>query len=642
MRFILAALLVASAVTAAAAEWTPLDLTYETRTANGVVTCGIAPSRRDAFTTSTRGIRVINPHTNATGLTLQLRGTAQLDAYPEAKAAFIRAATSWERYISNPITVIIDVDFGPTKFGVPYPSTDILGATNPVLLVGSYSSARSALIASAWWSEEQRLYAGLPPTSISTDIGSTTTAVATSANLRALKLLSSTPSVTDKAPSIGFNSAHTFDFDRADGIARGAVDFEATATHEIGHALGFSSLVGFVELDSTFPVAVSILDMFRVRPGTTVDSLASTQRIQSSGGQQQLIQPSWTVNLSTGRPDGTGGDLNQASHWKDDALDDFYWGVMDPTLPSAIIEFITIDDLAAFDRLGYDISYPAAPAAPSSLRATATGATSIRLEWIDNSTDESEFRLETVSQNRWQEVGGIRANATAATVTGLTPGATYRYRLLSTNAGGYSDYSNEASATTPTEACTAPAITSGPASQTITKGTTATLTVTASGTAPLQYQWYTGSVATGSPVLNATAASYVTPALQNTTSYAVKVSNACGSTSSGVATVTIPIPAPAAPSGLKYDSRTASTVLLSWSHDGRDVSGFSSYVSTDGVTYSKWNDHPASTKSILVTNLVVTQGYYFRVAAFNGGGQSSYAAVFVPPAASSRRRAVRR
>ncbi|HYE13986.1 MAG TPA: hypothetical protein VD968_06055, partial [Pyrinomonadaceae bacterium] len=47
-----------------------------------------------------------------TGLTIVLRGTAQLDANPEAKAAFTRAAAAWEAIITTPITVVIDVDYG--------------------------------------------------------------------------------------------------------------------------------------------------------------------------------------------------------------------------------------------------------------------------------------------------------------------------------------------------------------------------------------------------------------------------------------------------------------------------------------------------------------------------------------------------
>src|SRR5947208_13522052 len=53
----------------------------------------------------------------------------------------------------------------------------------------------------------------------------------------------------------------------------------------------------------------------------------------------------------------------------------------------------------------------------------------------------------------------------------------------------------------------APAITTQPASQTVSAGQTATFTVAATGTAPLSYQWQKNGTAIGA----ATAASYTAP-----------------------------------------------------------------------------------------------------------------------------------
>jgi hypothetical protein len=44
--------------------------------------------------------------TEATGLTIVLRATDQLNANPTAKAAFTAAAAKWEALIQSPITVI--------------------------------------------------------------------------------------------------------------------------------------------------------------------------------------------------------------------------------------------------------------------------------------------------------------------------------------------------------------------------------------------------------------------------------------------------------------------------------------------------------------------------------------------------------
>jgi formylglycine-generating enzyme required for sulfatase activity len=86
---------------------------------------------------------------------------------------------------------------------------------------------------------------------------------------------------------------------------------------------------------------------------------------------------------------------------------------------------------------------------------------------------------------------------------------------------------------------TPPSITTQPASSAITSGSTATLTVTATGTAPLSYQWYQGAVGTTTTPIGTNSASFTTPALTATTSYWVKVSNSAGNVNSSLVTVTV-------------------------------------------------------------------------------------------------------
>jgi Zn-dependent metalloprotease len=84
----------------------------------------------------------------------------------------------------------------------------------------------------------------------------------------------------------------------------------------------------------------------------------------------------------------------------------------------------------------------------------------------------------------------------------------------------------------------APSITSQPANQTVAAGATATFTVTASGTAPLSYQWRKN----GASVSGATSASYTTPATttaDNGATFSVVVTNSAGSATSNNATLTV-------------------------------------------------------------------------------------------------------
>ncbi|HYC60603.1 MAG TPA: FG-GAP-like repeat-containing protein [Thermoanaerobaculia bacterium] len=90
-----------------------------------------------------------------------------------------------------------------------------------------------------------------------------------------------------------------------------------------------------------------------------------------------------------------------------------------------------------------------------------------------------------------------------------------------------------------TPVCTAPLITTQPQSQSTTSGTSRTLSVTATGTGPFTYQWYVGNSGnTANPVPGSNGSTLtVTPS--STTSYWVRVSNACGSANSNTATVTV-------------------------------------------------------------------------------------------------------
>lgn len=84
-----------------------------------------------------------------------------------------------------------------------------------------------------------------------------------------------------------------------------------------------------------------------------------------------------------------------------------------------------------------------------------------------------------------------------------------------------------------------------PASATVASGSGTTLSVTASGTGPFTYQWYQGAVGTTTTPVGTNSASFATPALSETTTYWVRITNAAGSVDSGLATVTVGSSTPA-------------------------------------------------------------------------------------------------
>src|SRR5215207_7689618 len=198
------------------------------------------------------------------GLTIVLQGTAQLEANPTARNAFIAAANRWEAIISTPVTVTLSVDYGPLFFGTNYAGTGIAGNTTSFGITQSLASVRSRLIGNSNpTASELALYNALPAGSVPAEYNGTTVNVSNvilnTSQARALGF--------NLAPGtdaqIGFNSnSGAFDFDPSDGVTSGATDFDAVVIHEIGHALGFTSANG-----GSSTGALSIWDLFRFRPG---------------------------------------------------------------------------------------------------------------------------------------------------------------------------------------------------------------------------------------------------------------------------------------------------------------------------------------------------------------------------------------
>ena len=213
----------------------------------------------------------------------------------------------------------------------------------------------------------------------------------------------------------------------------------------------------------------------------------------------------------------------------------------------------------------------------------------------------------------------VGTNSSSFSTTALTTTTTYWVRV--TNAAGPVD-SGLATVTV----ATAPSITNQPASTTIISGQTATLTVTASGTAPLSYQWYQGSVGITTTPVGTNSASFTTPALTATTTYWVRVSNTTGNVNSTLATVTVPT----APT---ITTQPSSSTIISGSTATLTVTA----TGTAPLTYQWYQGAVGTTTTTVGTNsasfttpaLTATTTYWVRVSNTAGNVNSTLATVTV-------------
>jgi hypothetical protein len=195
----------------------------------------------------------------------------------------------------------------------------------------------------------------------------------------------------------------------------------------------------------------------------------------------------------------------------------------------------------------------------------AKGSYPLTYQWYQNGTPIS---------------GATSANLTTAATTLTDNGSTFTVAV--TNGAGKAT----STGATLTVASAAPAITKQPASVSVVQGQTTTFGVTATGTAPLAYQW----TRNGAPISGSTYTANTTPAValaDSGSTFAVTVTNALGQVVSAKAVLTVtPAAAPAittqpaaqsvtagatAAFSVKYTGSTPLT--FQWNRNGSAIAG---------------------------------------------------------------------
>jgi len=241
----------------------------------------------------------------------------------------------------------------------------------------------------------------------------------------------------------------------------------------------------------------------------------------------------------------------------------------------------------------------------ATLTVTASGTAPISYQWYQGPSGTTTTPVGT--------------NSNSYTTPALT--ATTSYWVKVTNGCGTAN-----STTATVTVCTGVSIGAHPQSQTIATGQTATLTVTAGGTPPFNYQWYQGSSGTTTTPVGTNSSSYTTPALSTTTSYWVKVTNGCGTANSNTATITVTactLPSIGTPPQSQVLS-TGNTATLTVTASGTAPLTYQWYQGPSGTTTT-----PVGTNSNSYTTpaLSATTSYWVKVT--NGCGSANSAAATV-------------
>jgi len=302
-----------------------------------------------------------------------------------------------------------------------------------------------------------------------------------------------------------------------DGSA-GEYDIQNIATHELGHWLNLRDIYGDIG-DEEYDTAKTMYGF-----GATGETKKRTLHADDISGIRWIY--------------GTGGDS-----W--DPTDDTGSGgttltPTDGTWQSDGRHTLTSCDQDDWFRIYMDANYSYYFKSSCDFLATSAGHGDVIAYLYSDSSGTNQVEENDDSGGNYQFEFSYRPSTSG-----------YYYLEINTYTSGnfwsgYIDYKKELEGTPPL-------ITTHPQSQTINYNTAANLSVTATGTGPLSYQWYQGSSGDTSTPVGTNSSSYTTPNLTSTTSYWVRVSNTYGTDDSDTATIIVN--PPSVPEiNIKYDT----------------------------------------------------------------------------------------
>jgi titin len=292
---------------------------------------------------------------------------------------------------------------------------------------------------------------------------------------------------------------------------------------------------------------------------------------------------------------------------------------------------------------------PSPLSTPSNLTPFPISSSQIDLTWQDNSSDETGFKIERkTGSGSYSQIATVVAGVTSYSSTGLSASTTYYYRVRAYNAGGNSDYSNEASAMTLAAAPVAPTLKSPANGSTVPTLTPKLEWNAASGAVSYGLQVSVSSSFTNLLVNEAEIAILyydIAPATLNwNTTYYWRVNardsfDSVSSWSSYRYFETAVGPPPETPSNLTALAISSNWIDLTWQDNSSDETGFKIERKTGSGSYSQIAAIGAGVTIYSNSGLSAGTTYYYQVRAYNAAGNSEYSneasATTLPPPPSA-------
>jgi beta-galactosidase len=222
------------------------------------------------------------------------------------------------------------------------------------------------------------------------------------------------------------------------------------------------------------------------------------------------------------------------------------------------------------------------PAAPGGLTAVPASASRVNLAWADNATNELGFKLERATDGvNFSQVAVPLANATNHEDNHLDASTAYFYRLHAFNAGGESDASNIASATT------LPGPPTIPSGFTAMAGDSVAMLNWGAASGASGY-WLKRSTTNGGPygvIARLAATNYIDIGLVNGTTYyyVVAATNFLGQSADSTAVSVLPV----AMTIYEAENATLSGAGVASNQSGYSGTGYADYQNASG-DYVEW------------------------------------------------------